>query len=162
MAQTLDGRIAKNANHFPDWTESADKQFFRAQTKEAGAMIFGRTTFETLPGVLPGRLSVVLSRSAGEWDQKEESLVLTSLAPKDVLKKLEDLGFRQVILAGGTTINSLFARENLIDEVITTVSPMIFGEGMGIFNEGFEMKLLLEKFEKIGTNTIALWYSVQK
>ena len=52
MAQTLDGKIAKDANHFPDWTESADKKFFRARTKESGVMIFGRTTFETLPGVL--------------------------------------------------------------------------------------------------------------
>ncbi len=77
MAQTLDGRIAKSADHFPDWTEAADKKFFRARTKESGVMIFGRTTFETLPGVLPGRLSVVMSRSAGEWDQREENLVFT-------------------------------------------------------------------------------------
>ena len=162
MAQTLDGRIAKNASHFPDWTESADKKFFREQTKEAGVMIFGRTTFETLPGVLPGRLSVVMSRKAGGWEQKEENLVLTSLTPIEILKKLELLGFDNPILAGGTTINSLFARENLIDELIVTVSPIVFGEGLGVFGEGVALELELEKFEKIGTNTLALWYNVQK
>jgi dihydrofolate reductase len=162
MAQTLDGRIAKDANHFPDWTESADKKFFRSRTKEAGVMIFGRTTFETLPGVLPGRLSVVMSRSAGEWEAREENLVFTSLSPKEILKKLKSLGFQNTIVAGGTTINSLFARENLIDQVIVTLSPLVFGQGLGVFDETVEMNLQLEKFEKIGETTLALWYSVHK
>lgn len=162
MAQTLDGRIAKDANHFPDWTESADKKFFRARTKEAGIMIFGKTTFETLPGILPGRLSVVMSRNAEEWEEREENLIFTSLCPKEILKKLEKRGFKSPIVAGGTTINSLFARENLIDEVIVTISPLVFGKGLGVFNETVEMDLQLEKVEKIGENTLATWYSVKK
>jgi dihydrofolate reductase len=162
MAQTLDGRIAKDSNHFPDWTESADKKIFRARTKESGVMIFGGTTFKTLPGVLPGRLSVVMSRDAGEWDLSEENLVFTSLPPTKILEKLNILGFENPIVAGGTTINSLFARENLIDEIIVTVSPIIFGEGMGVFAEDIELFLKLEKFEKIGENTLALWYIVKK
>lgn len=162
MAQTLDGRIAKDSSHFPDWTESADKKFFRARTKESGVMIFGRTTFETLPGVLPGRLSVVMSREAGEWDEREENLVFTSLCPQSILKKLKSLGFENPILAGGTTINSLFAQERLIDELIVTVSPLVFGSGLGVFAPEIDMELSLEKFEKIGENTLALWYSVKK
>lgn len=162
MAQTLDGRIAKDANHFPDWTESADKKFFRAQTKASGVMIFGRTTFETLPGVLPGRLSVVMSRSAGEWEARQENLVFTSLCPQEILKKLESLGFENLIVAGGTTINSIFVQERLIDELIVTLSPTIFGSGMGLFAPEIELELQLEKFEKIGENTLATWYSVKK
>ncbi len=162
MAQTLDGRIAKDSNHFPDWTESADKKFFRARTKESGVMIFGRTTFETLPGVLPGRLSVVMSRDAGEWDEKEENLVFTSLCPQSILKKLQSLGLENPVLAGGTTINSLFAQERLIDELIVTVSPLVFGSGLGVFAPEMDLELSLEKFEKIGENTLALWYSVKK
>ena len=162
MAQTLDGRIAKHADHFPDWTESADKKFFRTRTKESGVMIFGRTTFETLPGVLPGRLSVVMSRSAGEWDQKEENLVFTSLSPEKLLQKLETLRFSNPIVAGGTTINKLFADAKLIDEIIVTVSPLIFGHGLNVMGDKIEMDLTLEKFEKIGDNTLALWYKVNK
>lgn len=162
MAQTLDGRIAKDSNHFPDWTESADKKFFRTRTKESGVMIFGRTTFDTLPGVLPGRLSVVLSRSAGEWDEKEENLVFTSLPPTDLLAKLESLGYDNPIVAGGTTINKLFAEAGLIDEMIVTVSPLIFGQGMSVLGDGVALDLELEKHEKIGDNTLVLWYNVLK
>lgn len=162
MAQTLDGRIARDARHFPDWTESADKKFFAAQTRDAGVMIFGKNTFETLPGVLPGRLSVVQTRNAGEWDEASENLVMTSLAPAEILKKLAALGHDHVIVAGGATINTLWAGAGLLDEVILTVSPVVFGEGLGVFGEGVEMALELEKFEKIGETTVALWYAVKK
>ncbi len=160
MAQTLDGRIAKDSHHFPDWTEKADKKFFMNYTKEAGVMIMGRTTFETLPGVLPGRLSVVLSRSAGEWDKKEENLIFTAFSPRRVLEKLEKMGYNHAVLTGGTTINTLFAKENLIDEIIVTVSPVIMGEGLGLFEPGIALNLTLEKSEKLGDNSLTLYYRV--
>ena len=162
MAQTLDGKSAKNADHFPDWTEKADKKFFMNYTKEVGVMIMGRTTFETLPGVLPGRLSVILSRRAGDWDKKEENLVFTSLPPADILAKLTELKFNHAVLTGGTTINTLFAKAGVIDEVILTVSPVIFGEGMGVFAPEISLDLTLEKSEKLGDNSRTLYYKVNK
>jgi len=162
MAQTLDGKIAKDADHFPDWTEKADKKFFMNYTKEAGVMIMGRTTFETLPGVLPGRLTVVLSRSAGEWEERAENLIFTSLVPDKILEKLETLNFDHAVLTGGTTINTLFAKEGLIDEVILTVSPVIFGTGMGVFAPGISLDLTLEKSEPLGDNSRTLYYKVKK
>ena len=103
-----------------------------------------------------------MSRSAGEWEEREENLVFTSLCPQSILKKLKTLGFDNPIVAGGTTINSIFAQERLIDEIIVTVSPLVFGSGMGLFVSEIDMELILEKFEKIGENTLALWYSVKK
>ncbi len=160
MAQTLDGKIAKNSNHFPDWTEKADKKYFMNRTKKSGVMIFGKTTFETLPGVLPGRLHVVMSRSAGDWDEKEENLIFTSLSPQEIVKKLDSLGFQNPILAGGATINTLFAKEKLIDEIELTISPVVFGSGLGVFLENTELNLSLLSQELIGEKTILVRYSV--
>ena len=187
MAQTLDGRIAKDSDHFPDWTEKADKKFFMDYTKEAGVMIMGRKTFETLPGVLPGRLTVILSRDPittikgqkhsmyskiftgveKEWvphwiiDGKQ-STILTSCSPKAILERLEKEGHDHVVLTGGTTINSLFAKEGLIDEIIVTVSPVIFGEGLGLFDAETSLDLTLEKSEPLGDNSRTLYYKVNK
>ena len=160
MAQTLDGKIGKDSNHFPDWTEKADKKLFVQETKKSGVMIFGRTTFETLPGVLPGRLHVIMTRKAGEWDEKEQNLVYTSKKPVEILEKLNELGFENPIVAGGAIINSLFAKEKLIDEIILTISPKIFGSGLGIFKDEIEMELELLEVEKIGENTIKTVYKV--
>ena len=162
MAQTLDGKIAKDSDHFPDWTEKVDKKFFMKRTKQSGVMIFGKKTFETLPGILPGRLHVILTRSAGEWDEMKENLVYTSLTPYKILKKLESLGYENPILAGGTTINTLFAKENLIDDIELTISPVIFGSGLGLFSEEIEISLSLKSQEQIGDQTILLKYEVKK
>ncbi|PID70396.1 dihydrofolate reductase [bacterium DOLZORAL124_38_8] len=162
MAQTLDGRIGKDSNHFPDWTEKADKKLFVAETKKSGVMIFGRTTFETLPGVLPGRLHVIMSRQAGEWDEKDKNLVYTNKTPQEILEKLATLGFENPIVAGGAVINSLFAKENLIDEIILTISPKIFGSGLGVFRPEVEMDLRLLEVEKLGENSLKTVWKVVK
>ena len=162
MAQTLDGKIARSKTHFPDWTETADKKYFRDFTKRAGVMIFGKTTFDTLPGVLPGRLTVVMSRRASDWDERQENLVFTRKSPLEILRKLKQLGYENPVVAGGAIINSLFARENLIDELVVTVSPVIFGEGFGVFEADVTVDLVLEQVEPLGENSLVLTYQVQK
>ena len=80
----------------------------------------------------------------------------------DYLDGLEKEGFSHVILAGGSLVNSLFAEENLIDEVIVTISPKIFGYGLSLFSEEISMDLELEEIKKIGKNLVYLRYSVLK
>ena len=82
MAQTLDGRIARSSDELIDWTEASDKKFFRKITKEKKCMIMGRKTFETLPGVLPGRKTVVMGRSFGEWEELSAELIKTKKSPE--------------------------------------------------------------------------------
>jgi dihydrofolate reductase len=89
-------------------------------------------------------------------------LDFTDKRPRDVLKDLEKAGFSNVILAGGALINSLFAEENLIDEIIVTISPKIFGYGLSLFSEEISMELELEKMERVGQNLVCLRYKVLK
>lgn len=46
------------------WRLPADLKRFKALTM-GGAMIMGRKTFESLPGLLPGRRHIVVTRNAG-------------------------------------------------------------------------------------------------
>ncbi len=159
MAITLDGRIGKSPDHFPDWTGKADKKLFVALTKRAGALIMGSKTFDTIGKPLPGRKNVIMSRNKtrkSEWD----NLVFTDASPRDILKNLETEGFSEVILAGGALVNSLFAEEKLIDEIIVTISPQIFGVGMSLFAEEISMKLKLRTMEKLDRHRVCLTYGV--
>ena len=63
MALTLDGRIGKSRDHFPDWTGKADKRLFVTLTKRAGALIMGSRTFDTIGTPLPGRKNIVMTRN---------------------------------------------------------------------------------------------------
>jgi len=159
MAMTLDGKIGKSSDHFPDWTGKEDKKLFVALTKKAGVMIMGSKTFDTIGTPLPNRKTVVMTRNrnrVSQWD----NLVYTDDKPRAVLENLEREGFSEAILAGGAQVNSLFAEENLIDEIIVTVSPMIFGTGLSLFTENVRMDLELLDVERMGRNRARLRYKV--
>ena len=160
MAITLDGKTGKDAEHFVDWTEHEDKKFFVKITKRAGVIIMGSKTFDTIGKPLPGRKNIILTRNRqrkSQWD----NLVFSDQAPGELLKSLEKEGFSEAVLAGGPTINTLFAREKLIDEVIVTVSPLIFGYGTSLFSEEISMELELKDVHQRGKDLIAITYRVK-
>ena len=59
VARAANGAIGKDGG-LP-WRLPADLQHFKAKT-EGRAMVMGRRTFESLPGLLPGRRHIVLTR----------------------------------------------------------------------------------------------------
>ncbi len=159
MAITLDGKIGKDSEHFPDWTGKADKKLFVEMTKKAGVLIMGSKTFDTIGRPLPERKNIILTRQKNKKSQWE-NLVFSSQKPKDILEELSAEGFSEVILAGGAQINSLFAKARCIDEIIVTISPKIFGGGVGLFTEEIEMDLELLDIQKIDDQVLSLRYHV--
>ena len=59
MALTLDGKIAKDPDHYPDWTGKEDKKLFAEISKKAGVVIMGSKTFDTFGKPLPNRKNVI-------------------------------------------------------------------------------------------------------
>ena len=161
MALTVDGKIGKSPNHFPDWTGTEDKKFFAEISKQAGAIIMGSKTFDTFGTPLPNRKNIILTRDKQRLS-KWKNLVYTDQKPREILEGLESEGFADVILAGGSLVNSLFAEENLIDEIIVTISPKVFGYGISLFSEEISMELELKEMKKIGRNLVWLKYKVIK
>jgi len=161
MAMTLDGKIGKHPDHFPDWTGKADKKLFVELTRKAGVVIMGSKTFDTIGIPLPGRKNIILTRDKSrksEWD----NLLFTDASPKEIVANLEKEGFSEAILAGGAKINSLFAEENLIDEIIVTISPKIFGTGMSLFSSELSLELELKEMKQSDRNLVFLKYNVLK
>lgn len=157
MAQTLDGKIAKHADHFPDWTGRADKQLFVRETRRAGAIIMGSKTYDTIGKPLPGRRNIVMTRNP-ERVSHADNLVYTSLSPRAILEGLEKEGYERVVLAGGARINTLFAEAGLIDEVLVTVTPLVFGQGIAMFEEGIVADLSLLRVIQIDPERVCLHY----
>ena len=159
MALTLDGKIARHANHFPDWTEKADKTMFRDITLKAGVIIMGSKTYDIIGKPLPGRKNIVLTRNLAR-KSKADNLVFTSDPPQKVLADLAAGGIDHAILIGGAKINTLFAREGLIDEMILTYCPKTFGTGLSLFSDEMNLDLELKKVHTIGKNSVVVQYAV--
>jgi dihydrofolate reductase len=159
MALTVDGKIARGPEDFPDWTGSEDKRMFKERTLKAGVLIMGSKTYDTIGRPLPGRKNIVLSRDQSRVSE-QENLVFTSEKPRDILADLRRDGYKTVILAGGSQINTLFVREDLIDEIHVTYVPRIFGEGLSLFSESVSLMLELIDFKHLGSGQIFARYRV--
>ncbi|MFZ0242946.1 MAG: dihydrofolate reductase family protein [Desulfobacterales bacterium] len=159
MALTVDGMIARDSDHFPDWTGREDKRLFKEITLEAGVLIMGSKTYDTIGRPLPGRKNVVLSRNKARVSQHED-LVFTDKPPGEVLADLEKQGFTAAVLAGGAQVNTLFARADLIDELYLTYVPQVFGTGLTLFCDSMSLPLALIDFKPLGTGQIFARYRV--
>ncbi len=159
VAITVDGKIARASDHYPDWTGKADKRFYVEITKRAGVMIMGSTTFDTIGKVLPGRKTVVMTRNRDRRSDRDD-LIFTQDPPDKILADLESQGYVEAVVVGGAKINQLFAARGLIDELILTVSPYAFGSGLSIFAGEVDLQLALNTFWQLDENTLCIRYDV--
>lgn len=166
MAQTVDGRIAKNPQQNADWTSKADKKAFIAETKKHGVIIMGETTFLAMGSKpLPKRLNLILSFEPEKYAQLSQPGLLEFFkgTPEEIKKYLSDKQFESAILGGGARTNAMFLEAGMVDEILITIEPKIFGVGMN-FTEGQDLDLNLELLEskELGDDAIQLRYKIIK
>lgn len=159
VAITIDGKIARAADHYPDWTGKADKRLYVEITKKAGVMIMGSTTFDIIGRILPGRKTVVMTRNPKRRSDRDD-LVFTQASPEQIIADLASQGYEAAVVVGGAKINQTFAEKGLLDELILTISPYAFGTGLSIFSDAVDLKLALKKFWQLDENTLCIRYRV--
>ncbi len=149
-AITLDGKIAEESDQLADWTSKSDKRFFVKKTKEAGVLIMGRTTYETIGRPLPGRLNIVMTRSPERYESIHGELEYTSVTPEDIISSLKGRGFESCVIAGGGQIYKQFIDAGLITDYFLTIEPILFGRGVGLADGINPVKLDLISQESLG------------
>lgn len=156
-AQSLDGFISplEHTNSM-SWTSGADKDFFKKRTKEAGVIVMGRTTFETIGKALPERKMIVYTSKPLEI----EGVETTQLAPKELLYKLEKEGYTEVAICGGSSIYSLFLESGLVSKLYITLEPVLFGNGIPLFTSVYQTRLELLSTTPLSQNTLLLEYQI--
>ena len=158
MAATVDGKIAKDGAQFADWTSREDKKLFVEISKAHGVIMMGENTFKTFPAPLKDRLNVVFSN--GVDLPATEGVKWVSGEPEKVLAELEALGYKSALLGGGAFLNSLFLEHKLINEIILTIEPKIFGAGLSLFDRDLDANLKLLEVKNLNENTLMLRYQV--
>lgn len=157
MAISVDGRIAKDKNQLADWTSPEDKKIFVTESKKHGVILMGENTFKTLPSPLPNRLNVVFTDAP---DPNLPGVRYVNAEPELVLQQLEDEGYSSVLLGGGCFLNSQFLKKKLIDEIILTVEPYLFGRGISLFDVDASARLQLTDLQKINDQAFCVRYQV--
>jgi dihydrofolate reductase len=98
VARATDGTIAKDGD--VPWKISEDLKRFKRLTMGL-PMIMGRKTFDSLPGLLPGRRHIVLTRQKG-WHAEGAEVAHT------LEQALELAGEGAVTIVGGNDVFELF------------------------------------------------------
>ena len=117
VARAINGVIGRD-NQLP-WHIPGDLKRFKALTM-GSVMVMGRKTFESLPGLLPGRRHIVLTRDA-DWAAEGAEVA------HDVEGALALAGSEPVSVIGGAAIFALF--EPIADRIeLTEVIAEVEGD----------------------------------
>jgi len=159
-AISLDGFIAQHLDQpSTNWTSQEDKDHFHATTKQVGTIVMGKTTFSTIGFPLPKRLNIIYSNDSKQKLAEEYQLTaqqtshdvlrVTRQEPAKLIKQLASEGVKQVAVCGGSSIYTQFMQSGLVDKVLLTIEPVIFGNGIKLFNHSIEQRLKLIRSKKL-------------
>ena len=117
LARAINGVIGRD-NGLP-WHIPGDLKRFKRLTM-GSAMIMGRKTFDSLPGILPGRRHIVMTRDA-DWNVEGVDVV------HDIDSAIAAAGDEPISVIGGAAIFELF--EPIADKIeLTEVIAEIDGD----------------------------------
>ncbi len=142
VARAINGTIAKDGT-LP-WHLPGDLRHFKAVTM-GSAMIMGRKTFDSLPGLLPGRRHIVLTRDP-DWSVDGVDVA------RDFDEALKLAGKDRVTVIGGTSIFEMFhelAQKIELTEVLAEVDGDTFMDDPR--NEGSWREIACEDHPPKGT-----------
>ena len=165
MALSANGFIAR-ADGSEDFLSHENWNKFCDLANTYKNLIVGRKTYEAVKNWeeygfddLKGE-KIVVSQDAS-YPLAAPYTLATS--PEDALNKLKEKGFEEVLLTGGSSLNTAFAKEDLIDEIILSVEPVIIGSGLPLFSSDVhDLPLELVSIQQNKSGVITLHYRVKK
>ena len=168
-ASSLDGFIAKEDGNL-EWLE----QLPNPDNSDYGYHAFYQNIDTTLMGYKT--FEFVKSKEATSHYAKTKNFVFTRQKnlpaeqyitfindPIPFTKKLKGQPGKDIWLVGGGEINSLLLTNNLIDQMIISVIPIILGNGLRLFpNAGSDGALHLTKQIAYTSGIVTLYYEQKK
>lgn len=166
MAISANGIIARENNE-EDFLSRKNWNTLVELAHKAGRMIWGRKTYEVVQTwekeyqeEIKDVKKVIVS-SDPDFDPGESYELVST--PKDAIKKLSGEGFSEAILSGGAKLNTSFAKDSLIDEIILNIDSVIIGKGIPLFlPDNFDLDLKLLGTKRFGKNIVQLHYEAGK
>ena len=168
---TLDGYVEGPGRdiswHNDVWGEELER-FSMEQGKAAGALMFGRITYELMVGYWPsanGEIAdfmnalpkYVFSRTlkASDWNNTQ---IFGENVPKTVAKLKRETA-KDIYLFGSADLASTLIAHRLIDEFRIAVAPVLLGEGTPLFKQSSDRhKLKLLDAKPLSVGAVILSY----
>ena len=151
---SLDGYIATGEDSL-DWllnTPGSGDNGFGEFYETVDTIIMGRRTYDWIMEQeqgrfpYPGRECYVYTTHT---QRNTDHATFTAGKPEDLIAGLKAAG-KRVWIVGGSQIIDLCRRQDLIDQYILNIAPVILGDGIPLFCKGQEKTLVLDSVRTFG------------
>ena len=170
MVSTVNGKITHSDD--PDetgWSSTEDQTLFSSLKQTHNLIVMGSETYlanKKRMKLQNNVLRIVFTRNPKKYRTNEVTyrLEFVNTAPKKLVHNLESRGYTKMLLVGGSEVNALFFKNNLIDKLHLTIEPRMFGLGKNIIAEqDYAVQLQLVSVEKLNdSGTLHAIYQVIK
>lgn len=165
LVTSINGLLTRGSQPSGLWASAEDQDFFEQIKRHSDVIIMGSRTYESVRGQL--QLSSQLPRivmtsrpEAYQSDEKTGVLEFMALAPSEVIETLHQRGHRLILVAGGARVAASFLESSLIDEIVLTLEPWYFAEGIA-WVAGSDVQLRLLDVRQLNERgTLLLRYQV--
>lgn len=138
---SVNGKITQGKN--PDvtsWNSKEDRAHFSKLVDEHPAIILSSAAYEPVKKYLkhtPGKLRVVMTRHPQKYAKETipGQLEFTDKSPQTLIADLQSRGVSKILLATGGQITAKFLKAKLVDRLLLTLEPQIFGSGTPLVAE---------------------------
>lgn len=165
-AMTADGYIGRHStDKSTNWTSPEDKQFYVSQIKTVDAIVMGSVSFGTFNRYPKDSNWVIYDYHPQQFVNPAPERITakaTNAKPEDLLAEFKDQGYKRVAICGGKSIYSMFMASGLIDRFFITVEPVLFGDGVRLFDKPRETRLNLENIHRLSEQTVVMEYTKNK
>jgi dihydrofolate reductase len=165
IATSLDGYIADENGEIGWLTEYEGKGDYGYTDfiNSVDTIIMGRLTYEQVLSFAswpyPGKKCYVFSRRRQEPDK---NVIFVHDNPAEFMRRLKQEPGANIWLVGGAGLVAAFLKDNLVDEFIISIIPIILGNGIPLFSLGNpQMKLSLLATRNYG-ELAQLHYALKK
>lgn len=148
--------IARNENHFCDWTSAEDKHRLRFDLQYTDAVVVGHTTYRVSQSVLLKHRCIVFVEREVATPHCNNAQV-TCYAPGDdpvtFVQYCHNEGLGRVAVLGGSWVYTWFLEHDLLDILYITVEPVCFEEpGIPLVRNGITLDDVMDLKERYPLN----------
>ena len=164
-AEDTDGGFQHGGWTMPYWHDDIGAHFFQALT-QADAFLLGRKTwqihggafepmaagdpfFDAINGISKYVVSTTL-KSASAW--RNSTLISSNVA--EAVRELKQQPGKNILVDGSSVLIHTLVQENLVDEYMLHVYPLVLGGGKRLFPAGKRVNLNLVESQALPTGVV--------
>ena len=166
IASSIDGYIAGPKGEL-DWLFTDQDYGYNKFISSVDTVLVGRKTYDDalkmgMKDPFPGKVTYVFTRTPNNFTSKE-NLVFANENPAELWKWLRNREGGNAWLVGGAEIIEPLLQENLIDEYVISIHPVVLGHGIPMFKK-IQKRILLNtiKVESFDSGLIQINLEPQK